>query len=419
MSTDACTRRPRWRTILAISAGNAFEWFDFIIFGYFTLAIAKQFFPSSHPSSSLLLSLAVFGAAFVMRPLGAVVIGYYADRRGRKPALTLTILLMTLGTALIAFAPTRDSAGPVASYTILAARLLQGFSAGGEFGSATALLAEQDLASKGFLASWQFASQAIALVLATSAGMGLSITLDPEQLDTWGWRLPFVLGVLIGPIGIYIRSQIHESLEFQSAQINKSPAREVMTLFKSRIVTACGLVMVATVTVYTLVFMPTFAVHYLNYSFSDSFMVGLCAGAVQIVLIPASGALSDKWARLPLAAFAAVTIMTTSVPLLFQLTSAPTFVHLLIFQVWIGANLAIYLGVLPALMSELFPIHVRTTGLSVSYSLSVALFGGFAPLINSTLIDFTGSNAALSYYLIVAAAVSLVALVAARNFGAK
>ena len=264
MSTHANTRRQKWRTIVAVTTGNAFEWFDFVIFGYFAIAIAKQFFPAGHQTSSLLLSLAVFGAAFVMRPLGAIVLGYCADRQGRKPALTLTISLMMVGTALIAFAPSYHSVGALASYIVLAGRLMQGFSAGGEFGSATALLAEQDPRSRGFYTSLQFASQALALVLAASFGAVLALAFDPEQRDTWGWRIPFVLGVLIGPIGIYLRSRIPESLEYQSTQISSSPAREVLTSFKARTLVALGLVTVATVTVYTLLFMPTFAVQYLG-----------------------------------------------------------------------------------------------------------------------------------------------------------
>ena len=280
--------------MLAVSAGNALEWFDFVIFGYFAIVISKQFFSSAHPHSSLLLSLGVFGSAFVMRPLGAIALGYYADRYGRKSALTLTIAFMMIGTALIAFAPVRDSIGPIAPYIVVAGRLLQGFSAGGEFGSATALLVEQSAKAKGYFASWQFASQALSVVLATAFGAALTTALEPAELDAGGWRIPFMVGVLIGPIGIYIRSRIPESLEFQSIEPSRSPAREVVSSFKRRLVTSFGLVTVATVTVYTLVFMPTFAVQYLNISLSDGFLISLCTGALQVFLIPAAGALSDR-----------------------------------------------------------------------------------------------------------------------------
>jgi MFS transporter, MHS family, proline/betaine transporter len=419
MPIETDIRCQRWRTIVAVSAGNAFEWFDFVIFGYFAVEIAKQFFPNDDQASAIELSLAIFGAAFVMRPLGAIVLGYYADRHGRKPGLTLTISLMTIGTALIVCAPPRETAGSLGPSLVLAGRLAQGFSAGGEFGSATALLAEQDPRHRGFFASWQFASQALTVVLATSFGAALSGMLHAEQLTAWGWRIPFLFGVLIGPIALYIRKRVFESVEFQSAPLNNSPLRAIVGTHKARLLTALGLVTVATVTIYTLVFTPTFAVHYLGYSTYDGFLISLITGVVQIALIPAAGALSDAWARLPLAGAATLAILVTAIPLLARVTSNPTFVNLLIFQVWTGAQLAIYVGALPAMMSELFPARVRTTGLSLAYSLSVAVFGGFAPLTNAFLIDISGSNVAPSYYLAAAAVVSLASLAAARSLGIK
>jgi MHS family proline/betaine transporter-like MFS transporter len=414
--TDALElAKSKWRVVLAVSVGNALEWFDFVIFGYFALAIAKQFFPASDPVSSLLMSLAVFGAAFVMRPLGAIAIGYYADRAGRKPALTLTITLMMVGTALIACAPPYEVIGPLAPLVIVAGRLIQGFSAGGEFGSATALLAEQHPDHRGFFASWQFASQAMSVVLATSFGAALASVLDGEQLDNWGWRIPFLFGVLIGPIALYIRYRIPESQEFRSLPRNGETPRHALLSSGWAMFTALGLVIVATVTVYTLVLTPTFAVQYLGYPLRDVFVVGLATGVVQTVLIPIAGFLSDKWGRLPLAAGAALVIFGTALPLLTLVATTRTFAALLAFQIWIGAQLAIYLGALPALMAELFPTRIRTTGLAVSYSLAVAVFGGFTPVINASLIELLGTYAAPSFYLMAAAVVSLIAMAAAHR----
>jgi MFS transporter, MHS family, proline/betaine transporter len=407
--------KSKWRVVLAISVGNALEWFDFVIFGYFALAIAKQFFPADDPVSSLLMSLAVFGAAFVMRPLGAIAVGYYADKVGRKPALTLTITLMMVGTALIAFAPPYEIVGPLAPFIIVIGRLLQGFSAGGEFGSATALLAEQHPDLRGFFASWQFASQAMSVVLATSFGAALAMVLDTNQLDSWGWRIPFLFGVLIGPIALYIRYRIPESYEFQSSSRTGETPRQALSSSSWNILTALGLVIVATVTVYTLVLMPTFAVKYLGYPMRDVFVVGLITGVLQTVLVPVAGFLSDKWGRLPLMAGAALVIFSTTWPLLTLVATTRTFAALLAFQMWIGAQLAIYLGALPALMAELFPTRIRTTGLAVSYSLAVAVFGGFTPVINASLIELLGTYAAPSFYLMAAAIVSLVAMAAAHR----
>ena len=419
MPSELKFRHQQWRTVIAVSFGNALEWFDFVIFGYFAVAIAKQFFPVSDSASALMLSLATFGVAFIMRPLGAVIIGHYADRYGRKPALALTISLMTIGTGLIAFAPTYHSVGLFAPLIVVVARIIQGLSAGGEFGSATTLLAEQDPRSRGFIASWQFASQALALVLATSVGAILSAALDAEQIDACGWRVPFIFGILIGPIAIYIRNRLPESSEFKSIRISSSPAREIVSKFKTKLLIASGLVAIATAAVYTLIFMPTFYVAYLGYPLADGFLTSLITGILQVVLIPIAGALSDKWGRLLLAGGASLVILVTAIPMLARVTSAPTFGGLLLFQLWIGANVAIYVGALPAMMSELFPTEVRTIGLSVSYSIAVTVFGGFAPFINGLLIKLSDSNLAPGYYLSAAALISLAALAAARRAGLK
>lgn len=419
MPSDLKFRHQKWRTIIAVSFGNALEWFDFVIFGYFAVAISKQFFPVGDPASALMLSLATFGVAFIVRPLGAVIIGHYADRHGRKPALALTISLMTIGTALIAFAPTYRSVGLLAPLIMVVARIIQGLSAGGEFGSATTLLAEQDPRSRGFIASWQFASQALTLVLATSVSAILSAVLDAEQINTWGWRIPFIFGILIGPIAIYIRNRLPESSEFNLIRISSSPAYEIVSNFKSKLLIASGLVTIATAAVYTLVFMPTFCVEYLGYPMVDGFLTSLFTGVLQVVLIPIAGALSDKCGRLMLACGASLVILITAIPMLARVTSAPTFGNLLLFQLWIGANVAIYVGTLPAMMAELFPTEVRSIGLSVSYSIAVTIFGGFAPFINGLLIKLSGSNLAPGYYLSAAALISLMALAAARKAGLK
>jgi MHS family proline/betaine transporter-like MFS transporter len=411
--------RNQWRLIIAVSAGNALEWFDFVIYGYFAVTIAKLFFPVSSDTASVLLTLITFGAAFVVRPLGALVIGNYADRHGRKPALTLTVALMTIGTAIIAFAPTFDSIGVAAPSLMLCARILQGFSAGGEFGSATAILVEQEPGRRGFFTSWQFSSQAMTAVMATAAGAVLVTIQSTEQFNLWGWRLPFIFGLLLGPIAYYIRRQIDESPEFLITEINRAPLGEVLASAKKRLMTAIGVIVVGTVAIYTLIFMPTFAVKQLGLPLSVGYSVAFITSASQVVLIPVAGTLSDKWGRLPIARTATILIFFLTLPLFAWLTAAPTFASLLAFQICIGSILAAYLGVLPALLSELFPTRMRTTGLSLSYSLAVTLFGGFAPFINASLIELTGSKLIPGYYLMTAAAVSLVALVGARGLGIR
>jgi MFS transporter, MHS family, proline/betaine transporter len=404
-----------WRAVTAASIGNAFEWFDFIIYGFFAVTIAKLFFPTGNETASLLLTLASFGASFVMRPFGAVVLGNLADRHGRKTTLTLTISMMMAGTAITAFAPTYSSIGIFAPIMITGARMIQGFSAGGEFGSATVFLAEQNPTRRGFYASWQFAGQGLSTVLATGFGAVLNSALTTEQMETSGWRIPFLFGLLIGPVGYYIRRQVDETLEFQSAQTISAPLREMLTYAKTRLLVALGTIVLVTVAAYTAVYMPTYAIRELGLPPVGGFLAGWLAGAIQIVIVPVSGALSDRVGRLPIAAAAIVAILISVQPLFGWLVAMPTIGRLLFVEAVIGVFVAVYAGPIPVLICELFPIRVRTTAVSTSYSLAVAIFGGSAPFFIASLVDITGSSLVPGYYLMFAAAVSLVALGAAHR----
>jgi MHS family proline/betaine transporter-like MFS transporter len=412
-------RSQSWRAVIAASIGNALEWFDFVVYGFFAGTIAKLFFPTGDDTESLLLALATFGVTFFMRPFGAVVLGSFADRHGRKATFSLTILIMMAGTAIIAFAPTYSSIGVFAPMLIVIARLVQGFSAGGEFGSATAFLAEQNPERRGFFASWQFASQGLTTILATGIGATLASSLTTEQIDAWGWRIPFIFGLLIGPVAYYIRRHIDETLEFRTTQHSKTPLREVLSDSKKRLLISFGTVILCTVAMYTVLFMPTYATRQLGLPVAGSFMASLLTGAIQMVLIPVVGALSDRHGRLPMAFASSIAILLASYPMFAWLAAVPTLQTLLMVQAIIGVLLAGYMGGLPALMSDLFPTRLRTTGLSISYSFGVAIFGGFAPFIIAWLIAVTGSKLAPSFYLMLAAAISIAALMAARRLGLR
>jgi MHS family proline/betaine transporter-like MFS transporter len=418
MTTIIATAPPnlskRWRAVTAASVGNALEWFDFVIYGFFAATIGKLFFPSNSDVESLLVAFATFGITFFIRPLGAILLGVFADRHGRKAALTLTIALMMLGTGIIAVTPTYSAIGPLAPFVIVVARFIQGISAGGEFGSATAFLAEQDPKRRGFFASWQFASQGLTTVLAASFGAILASALTTEQMDVWGWRVPFIFGLLIGPVAYYLRSRVDETEEFRSLQDRRAPLQEALSGAKQRLLVSLGLVVLCTVVTYTTLFMPSFAVRNLGLSQAESFLAILLTGAIQIALIPVFGALSDKHGRLPIMFTAALAVLLVSYPIFFWLVSTPSLRTLLVVQAVIGVLAAAYMGPLPALMSDMFPTRMRTTGLSVSYSFGVAIFGGFAPFINAWLIETTSTKVAPSFYLMFAAAVSLLALLAQR-----
>jgi MFS transporter, MHS family, proline/betaine transporter len=407
------------RAVAAASIGNALQWFDFVAYGFFAVTIGRLFFPTADQRMSLLLALGSFGVTFFMRPIGAVVLGAYADRRGRKAGFMLTILLMLAGTAIIAVAPTYSTAGLLAPVLIVSARLVQGFAAGAEFGSATAFLAEQNPQRRGFFASWQFASQGLTTILATAFGATLASSLTPAQIASWGWRLPFIFGLLIGPVAYYIRRHVEETVEFRSTTVSRTPVREVFSAGKERLLISFGAIILCNVAMYTVLFMPTYAAQQLGLPASGAFLAGLVTGVVQVLLIPIVGAFSDRHGRTPIAIASTVVLLLAIYPMFVWLAAVPTLRTLLIVQALMGVLLSGYMGGLPALMSELFPTATRTTGLSISYALSAAIFGGFAPFLDAWLIDVTGSKLAPSFYLIFAALISLVALLAARRSGAR
>jgi MFS transporter, MHS family, proline/betaine transporter len=414
MTVAATTGLPdqgrRWRASAAASIGNALEWFDFVIYGYFATTIAKLFFPSSSEGESLLIAFATFGITFFVRPIGAVLLGAFADRRGRKAALVLTIALMMVGTAIIAVMPPYSMIGPLAPILIIFARLIQGISAGGGFGSSTAFLAEMDAKRRGLFASLQFASQGLTTIIAAASGALLTGLLTSEEIIAWGWRVPFVFGLLIGPVAYYLRSHVDETLEFQLLKERGKPVQEVFSNAKTRLLIALGAVVLSTVTMYTTLFMPTFAVRQLGLPQAGSFMAVMLTGAIQIVLVPIFGAMSDKRGRVPIMYAAAGAILLVSYPLFAWMVSTPTLQTLVFVQIILGVFGAAYMGPLPALMADLFPTRTRTTGLSISYSFAVAIFGGFAPFTSVWLIQVTGSKVAPSFYLIFAALISIAAL---------
>lgn len=403
--------------IVAVSIGNALDWFEIVIYGYFAGIISTLFFPADTPGISLLLTFLTFGVTFVIRPLGAVVLGAYADRHGRKSAIQVSIIMMACASATIAFVPDYRSIGIVAPIILVAARMVQGFAVGGEFGSATAFLAEKDASRRGYLASWQFASQGVAAVLATGFGFAITQGLTEAQINSWGWRLPFVFGLLIAPVGYYIRRRLIETMDVRLARSGPSPVAALFGEHKLRLAAATGLIVLGSVSTYTIVFMPTLAARHLGLTASNSFAVALLTASIQVVVVPFVGLLSDRWGRFPISVLSALAIAVIAVPSFVWLVAAPSTEKLLLVQISLGVLTALYVGALPALMAELFPARMRATGLSVSYSVAVAVFGGFAPFIAVWLIEATGSAVAPSYYLILAAAVSLVALATSHRLG--
>jgi MFS transporter, MHS family, proline/betaine transporter len=407
----------RRRVIVATSIGNALEWFDFVVYGFLAVTMAKLFFPASDQVASLLLTFGTFGVTFLLRPLGAILIGAFTDRRGRKPALTLTITLMMVGTAMMATVPTYSSIGVWAALAVIAARMMQSLSAGGEYGAATAFLVEQDPTRRGFLASWQYASQSLTTILATGFGAGLSNVLTPEQLEAWGWRIPFVFGLLIGPVAYYIRKRLHETPQFSAMPAPRAPIRRIFAGYKYRVVLCIGVIAVSSINVYTILFMPTFAIKQLGLPPSLAYLGGLLTGIIQLALIPVVGWLSDRYGRTLMPLGAAVAVVLLIYPMFAWMVAVPALSTLLIVQCVLGILNALYLGCQAGLISELFPTRLLGSGLSIGNALAVTIFGGFAPFISVLLIEVTGSPLAPSFYLMFGAAISVVALIGVRRLG--
>jgi MHS family proline/betaine transporter-like MFS transporter len=403
------------RLIIAASLGNALEFYEILVYGYFAVIISKVFFPSADEALSLLVTFGTFGASFLARPVGAIFLGAYGDRKGRKAALTLSILLMTIGTALMTIMPSYGTLGILSPILVIAARLLQGFSVGGEFASSTAFLVEHRPDRAGFFASWQWASQGLAALIATGFGLLLTNTMSAADLQSWGWRIPFAFGLLIGPVGYYVRSRMSETPEFLDAGAARAPLRELLVEQWDRLLLTTGAVIASTSSQYMIVFMPAYAIKELHLPQSVGFAAALLAAALQSLVVPFVGLLVDKVGQIPIMIGAAVLFAVTAYPAFVLLGANASLLVLVLMVCWLGLLKSFYSGALPSLMAKVFPTSTRVSGMSLSYNIGVAVFGGFAPFFAQSLIDITGSKLAPSYYVIGTALLSLAALIALRR----
>lgn len=404
-----------YKTLFATCIGNALEWFDIAVYGFFASYIAHAFFPVVDPSVSLLLTFGSFGVSFLIRPLGAIVLGAYADRVGRKKALLMSISLMMLGGAIIVFMPAYSTIGLAAPVMILLARLIQGFSAGGEFGSSTAFLVEHFPQRRAFIASWQFATQGASTLMASAFGLGLTHYLTEAQAEAWGWRIPFAFGLLIGPVGLYIRRHVHEPASFVAREKVHSPLKHLVARQKSLMLLAIGLMIISTGINYMLNYVPTYATKTLHLPGSAAFSATLLAGIILTLVTPVMGLLSEKVGRKPLMWGSLILLLLTIYPAFALVVNHPTPGRLLILVGWMALLKSIYFSTVPSMMADLFPITTRASGMAISYNIAVTVFGGFAPLICTLLISATGSSLAPGYYLMMLALISGVALLKSQR----
>ena len=417
MSIPSNSKSKMW-SVIRVSSGNFLEMYDFMVFGYYASAIGQAFFPSGNPFVSLMLSLTTFGAGFLMRPLGAMVLGAYTDQHGRRAGLLLTLGLMSMGIFSIACTPGYATIGLLAPLLVLIGRLLQGFSAGMELGAVSVYLSEiATPGHKGFYVSWQSGSQQVAVMFAALGGVALSSVLSREKMILWGWRVPLLLGCLIIPFLFRLRRSLHETEEFIARKHRPSTAEILRSLTTNWRIVVIGTMMVTmtTVSFYMITaYTPTFGNAVLHLASIDSLIVTLCVGASNLFWLPVMGALSDRVGRRPLLVLCTALMLLTAYPAMSWLVGQPSFSRLLAVELWLSFVYGSYNAAMVVFLTEIMPVDVRTSGFSLAYSLATAVFGGFTPAISTYLIHASGNPAIPGLWLSFAAACGLVASLLAR-----
>lgn len=397
---------------MRVALGNSLEMYDFQIFGYYAPAIALAFFPSGSAFAGLMLSLMTFGAGFLMRPLGAVLLGAYIDHHGRRAGLLLTLSLMAVGTLSIAVVPGYAAIGLAAPLLVVIGRLVQGLSAGVELGGVSVYLSEiATPGRKGFYVAWQSGSQQVSVMFAALLGILLSSTLSDSQLTRWGWRVPLLAGCSLVPLLFFLRRSLEETEAFRTRRHRPSVGMITSSLFANWRLVLLGMLMstMTTVCFYMVTaYTPTFGTTVLHLAATGNLVVTLCVGALNFVLLPVSGGLSDRVGRRPVLLACTAVALVTAYPALSWLVEAPSFARLLAVELWLAAIYATYNGAMAVFLTEIMPVDVRTSGFSLAYSLATALFGGFTPAICTYLIHLSGNRAIPGLWLSFAAICGLV-----------
>ena len=424
-ATDAQASPAVLRKVLTASfIGNFVEWFDYASYGYFATVIAAVFFPEIAPQAALLATFAVFAISFVIRPIGGIVWGSIGDRIGRKTALSWSILIMSGATTVIALLPSYHQIGMLAPVLLLLVRMVQGFSASGEYAGATSFLAEYaPPAKRGFYTSMVPASTAAGLLAGSLMSALLFSQLDTAQLHGWGWRLPFLLAFPLGLVGLYIRLKLEDTPKFRELEakhhVEATPINELFTTYRKPIVRAFAVTCLNAVGFYLILsYMPTYLITEMGMEESASFLANSIALFAYIFLIFLMGLLSDRFGRKTALIAASVLFIVLTVPL-FGMLEGASFAMIVLIQVIFGALLTVNDGTLPCFLTEIFPTRVRYSGFAFSFNTANALFGGTAPFVATWLISATGSKTAPAWYLVAAAVVALVAMLAARETAGK
>jgi MFS transporter, MHS family, proline/betaine transporter len=408
--TEAATAK---KAVTAGAIGNFVEWYDYSVYGFFATVIASQFFPSEDRVASLLATFAVFAVAFFMRPVGAFVFGHYGDTIGRRNTLAAAVIMMGIATLMIGVLPSYAQIGVLAPILLVVARLLQGFSAGGEWSGSAAFMVEYAPENKrGLYGSWQQVSIVAGLLVGSAMGGLLGTVLSEDALNAWGWRIPFILGMVVALVGLYLRLRVEDTPAFriieEKEEITEAPVKESFTAHWRESLTAIGFTVAWTVAYYILLtYMPTYVSETLGIPLTQALLSNAIGLVVLMALIPFTAALSDRIGRKPLLIAFSALIALLTYPL-FLLASTQVLAFIVLAQVLFGVIISLFSGPGPAALVEMFPTNVRYSALGVSYNIAVAAFGGTAPFIATYLISRTGSNFSPGFYLIAAAVVTLI-----------
>ncbi|HMM07886.1 MAG TPA: MFS transporter [Paracoccus solventivorans] len=412
------------KVLTASFIGNFVEWFDYASYGYFATVIAVVFFPDIAPSAALMATFAVFAISFIIRPLGGIIWGSIGDKVGRRTALSWSILIMSGATTAIALLPGYNQIGMLAPALLLLIRMVQGFSASGEYAGAASFIAEYSpVRKRGFYTSIVPASTAAGLLAGSLMSATLFWLLSDAQMQSFGWRLPFLLGLPLGLVGIYIRLRLEDTPKFreleQQHHVQAMPVRELFRDYRPQILIAFGVTCLNAVGFYLILsYMPTYLITEMGMGESESFLAASISLAVYIGLIFLMGILSDRFGRKTALITASLLFMALTVPL-FSLLDGASLGTIILIQIAFGALLTINDGTLPTFLTEIFPTKVRFSGFAFSFNSANALFGGTAPFVATGLIALTGSKMAPAWYLVAAAAVALIAMIASRETAGK
>ena len=415
---EAAERKTKMGAVVRAASGNFLELYDFLVYVYFARYIALAFFPGKDEFTQLMVALGTYGVASLARPVGAVILGSYMDRKGRRAGLLLTLGLMAIGTVTLAITPSYAAIGLAAPFIVTMGRIIQGFSLGVESGGVNVYLAEiATPKNRGFYCAWQGSSQALGVMCATGLGVLLTATLTTSEMEAWGWRIPLLAGCLIIPILLWLRRSLQETEVFERSTHARSTREILRILAEHWQIVAIGIAFTILNTT-MFYFVNTYTALYgslLKLDPLGNFTVALTVGTASFILLPVAGAISDRIGRWPLLVATPLLVALTSYPAMSWLVAAPSFERLLIVQFWLAILYAFYAGTLVPLMVELMPAKVRSSGYAIILSLANGIFGTFTPFIATGLIGFTGDSASPAWWLSTGAVISLITAAFARH----